>query len=74
MKRPRGLSGRDAAKALPKAGFRVCRQKGSHIYLRKEGWTGRFIAVPNHPAIAAETLSAIIRQAGLTREEFLKLL
>jgi predicted RNA binding protein YcfA (HicA-like mRNA interferase family) len=58
-------------KALNKTGFRIVHQKGSHIYLSD----GKHkITVPRHNTIQKGTLLAIIQQAGLTREEFLKLL
>ena len=68
------LSGRDVIKILKKIGFEEKRQKGSHIILAKESEQGkRAVVVPNHKEIDKGTLLEIIRQAGLTREEFLKL-
>lgn len=69
------LSGRDVIKILKKVGFEEKRQKGSHIILVKESKDGRKgVVVPNHKEIDKGTLLEIIRQAGLKREEFLKLL
>lgn len=69
------LSGRDVIKILKKIGFEEKRQKGSHIILAKETEQGkRGVVVPNHNEVDKGTLLEIIRQAGLTREEFLKLL
>ena len=57
-----------------KKGFKVARQKGSHIILVKETETGKkAVVVPNHKEIDKGTLLEIIRQAGLTRDEFLEL-
>ena len=68
------LSGHDVIKILKKIGFEEKRQKGSHIILAKETEQGkRAVVVPNHKEIDKGTLLEIIRQAGLTREEFLKL-
>ena len=73
MKLPR-LSGRELIKILSKCGFRISRQKGSHVILVKESKTGKkCVVVPNHQEIDKGTLLEIIRQAGLTREEFLEL-
>jgi len=59
---------------VSKCGFRIARQKGSHVILVKESKTGKKgVVVPNHQEIDKGTLLEIIRQAGLTREEFLKL-
>lgn len=65
------LSWRDIVKALAKAGFQVARQKGSHLILVKDEY---IVPVPKHREIKRGLLQAIIVEAGLTREEFLKLL
>ncbi|MBU4580781.1 type II toxin-antitoxin system HicA family toxin [Patescibacteria group bacterium] len=70
MKLPR-LSGSKVVKLLSKQGFEIIRQKGSHIFLRHSD--GRITVVPNHKEIDKGTLREIIRQAGLTRDEFLEL-
>ena len=60
-------------KALGKLGFEVYRQRGSHIVLvRKSPPTQT--TVPNHKELDRGTLRAIIRQTGLTVEEFIALL
>ncbi len=69
------LSGKAVIKALSKIGFQPVRQSGSHVILIKQtsgGKTG--LVVPMHKEIDIGTLLEIIRQAGLKREEFLKLL
>jgi predicted RNA binding protein YcfA (HicA-like mRNA interferase family) len=65
------LSWRDIVKALAKAGFQVARQKGSHLILVKDEY---IVPIPKHREIKRGLLHAIIVEAGLTREEFLKLL
>ena len=70
MKLPR-LSGRKVIKILSKQGFEIVRQKGSHVFLRHSD--GRITVVPNHNEIDKGTLLEIIRQAGLTRKEFIDL-
>ena len=70
MKLPR-LSGHKVIKILSKQGFEVVRQKGSHVFLRHSD--GRTTVVPNHKEIDKGTLLEIIRQAGLTKNEFLEL-
>ncbi|MFA4887425.1 MAG: type II toxin-antitoxin system HicA family toxin [Candidatus Nanoarchaeia archaeon] len=68
------LSGKEVIKILSKVGFRVERQKGSHIILVKETSKGkRSTVVPNHSEIDKGTLLEIIRQSGMTREEFIGL-
>ena len=65
------LSWREVVKALTKAGFQVTRQKGSHLILVKNE---RIVPVPKHEQIKKGLLMAIIEEAGLTKEEFQKLL
>jgi predicted RNA binding protein YcfA (HicA-like mRNA interferase family) len=47
-------------------------QAGSHIILRHPQM--RQLTIPNHRELAKGTLRALIREAGLTKEEFVKLL
>jgi predicted RNA binding protein YcfA (HicA-like mRNA interferase family) len=65
------LSWREVVKALTKAGFQVERQRGSHLILAKNE---RIVPVPKHDQIKRGLLMAIIEEAGLTKEEFQKLL
>lgn len=67
------LSARDVLRALKRAGFAVVRQGGSHIHLWHED-KHVLVTVPNHPELAKGTLLSILRQARLSREEFLRLL
>jgi len=64
------LSGKEVIKALSRVGFRVTRQK-KHVVLRHAD--GRRVTVPLHHELDRGTLIAIIKQAGLSREEFLRL-
>jgi len=67
------ISGRDAVAALNKVGFQTRRQKGSHIILRRDHPFAQTV-VPDHPELDRGTLRAIIRQSGLTVEQFVDLL
>ena len=67
------LSGRECIKALEKVGFRIRRQEGSHIILRRMDPFAQ-VVVPDHKELDRGTLRAIIRQAGMSVEEFVKLL
>jgi len=64
------LSGREVVKVLTKLGFQKDRQKGSHIILRQNSAPFRRLVVPDHRIVAKGTLRAIIKQAGLSVEEF----
>jgi len=68
------LTGKEVCKTLEKIGYRIDHQTGSHIILRHASPPFRRLTVPNHKEIAKGTLRAILRQAGLSREEFTKLL
>ncbi len=66
------LPGRDVARALRAAGFERVRVKGSHaVYGDADG---RVAVVPGLGTIKRGTLASILRRAGLTTDEFLKLL
>ena len=67
-------SGRDVVRALGKIGYEVDRQRGSHIMLRNTSPPYRRIVVPDHREVAKGTLRAIIRECGLTVDEFQQLL
>ena len=68
------ISGREAVEALSKIGYERDRQKGSHIVLRQTEHPHRRIVVPDHKELAKGTLRKIIKQAGLTVDEFRRLL
>jgi predicted RNA binding protein YcfA (HicA-like mRNA interferase family) len=65
-----GINHLDAVRALSKAGFRVLRQ-GKHIVM-SDG--ARILTIPRHNPVNAFTLGGIVRDAGLTVDEFKKLL
>jgi len=62
-------SGVDAVRKFQRAGWSVARQKGSHVMLIKPGyqWT---LSIPLHSELGPGLLRKLIRQAGLTAEEF----
>jgi len=68
------VSGREVVKALKAIGYEYDRQRGSHIILRQTVYPHRRIVVPDHKEIAKGTLRAIIREVGLTVNEFSALL
>ncbi len=68
------ISGREVIKALRKIGYEFDHQQSSHIVLRQALPPHRRLTVPDHHEVAKGTLRAIIRQAGLTVDEFKALL
>ncbi len=67
------VSGRECIKALGKAGFYFKRQEGSHMILRRDDPFAQ-VVVPDHKELDRGTLRAIIRQAGLSVDEFIHLM
>ncbi len=67
------ISGRECLKALQKVGFYLKRQEGSHMILRRDAPFAQ-VVVPDHKELDRGTLRAIIRQAGLSVDEFTNLL
>ena len=67
------ISGRECVAALTRSGFSLRRQEGSHMILRRNEPFAQ-VVVPDHRELDRGTLRAIIRQAGLSVEEFAKLL
>jgi predicted RNA binding protein YcfA (HicA-like mRNA interferase family) len=68
------VSGSGAVKAFRKVGYEFDEQHGSHIILRHQDPPYRRLSIPNHKELAKGTLRALIREAGLTVEEFAELL
>ena len=69
------VSSEQLVTALNKVGFVFIRQKGSHIRLEKQTDKGIIkLTVPKHRMIKRGTLREIIKDAGLTVDEFNKLL
>ena len=69
------VSGERVVRALRRAGFIELRQKGSHMSLEKRTSDRVFkTVVPMHGELARGTLSDILKQSGLSIEEFLELL
>ncbi|MHB1493592.1 MAG: type II toxin-antitoxin system HicA family toxin [Thermoplasmataceae archaeon] len=66
------LSGKDVIKILSMRDYAFDHQTGSHVTLVNQ--FGKKITVPNHKELGPGILKAIIKQAGLTMDEFLKLL
>ena len=65
-----GVNHLDAVRALQKAGFSIARQ-GKHIVMSNGT---RILTIPRHNPVNALTLGGIVRDAGLTVEQFRDLL
>lgn len=67
------VSGRSCAKALERKGFYLRRREGSHMVYRRDEPFAQ-VVIPDHKELDRGTLRAIIRHAGLSVEEFVRLL
>jgi len=65
------VSGSEVVRALVRLGFVVARQRGSHIVMRR-GSAG--CVVPNHQEVKVGTLVGLLKQAGVSPDEFVKAL
>jgi predicted RNA binding protein YcfA (HicA-like mRNA interferase family) len=62
------ISGDETVRALQHLGFQIARQRGSHVVLRR-GSAG--CVVPTHRELKVGTLAGVLRQAGVSAEEFI---
>ncbi len=67
------VSGSQCVKALGKIGFYYVRQTGSHIHIKRDTPHTQ-LAIPNHRELKKGLLRSLIRDAGLTVDEFIDLL
>lgn len=69
------VSGQKVVRALERIGYHVVRQRGSHIRLRDEAEPSHLpVTVPDHRTVKPGLLRKILRDADLTKEEFIALL
>ena len=71
MGRIPGIPHRKAVRALKKAGFYVAREGRKHIIM-SDGV--RILTIPRHNPVNAFTMAGIVRDGGLSEEQFRKLL
>lgn len=70
----RKVSGKECLKILcNKFGFKVIRQRGSHVLIKKETEQGKIgTVIPQHKELKIGTLKAILEQAKISEDEFSK--
>ena len=69
------VSGRQVVRALERVGYRVVRQRGSHIRLRDASNPNHLpVTVPDHRTVKSGLLRKILRDADLSVDEFVDLL
>jgi predicted RNA binding protein YcfA (HicA-like mRNA interferase family) len=70
----KSLPYREVKRKLEAAGFEIVTQKGSHVkFIRRDTDGIRTAIVPAHREVAVGTLRSILRQAGITPEDFMSL-
>ena len=65
------VSGADVVRALERLGFAMTRQRGSHMVMRR-GSSG--CVVPNHRELKIGTLAGLLKQAGVSSDDFIEAL
>ena len=71
MGKLRVMSGQEACAILARHGFRLVRQRGSHLVMQRQSTdTTITVPIPNHDELRRGTLLGIIRQSRVPREYF----
>ena len=65
------ISGKEAVKVFEKLGWFVRGQVGSHVVLTKDNEKAN-LSVPQHKELAPGTLRKLIKNSGITVDEFLE--
>ena len=73
MGRLNNISGKEAVAAFLKAGWLIMGQVGSHLVMTKTNMRAN-LSIPQHKELSVGTLRVLIKNSGLTVEEFMKLL
>ena len=71
MPQPPTMSGREAVRTFEKFGWLVARQKASHIIMTQPGEIAS-LSIPDHKEVAKGALRGLIRNAGLTIDQFIQ--
>ncbi|MCH7840869.1 MAG: type II toxin-antitoxin system HicA family toxin [Planctomycetes bacterium] len=67
------ISGQKLVKVLGKVGFQIDRRKGSHMMLYRAD-PPTTLSVPDHRELDRGTLRSLLRQAGVSPEDFVRML
>ncbi len=62
------VSGAEIQRALERLGFEKARQSASHVVMKRDS---KGCVVPMHSEVKTGTLAGLLRQAGVTPEEFI---
>lgn len=62
------IGGAECVRVLQRLGFLTVRQRGSHVIMRRND---RGCVVPLHRELKVGTLHGVLKQAGITPEEFI---
>lgn len=67
------VSGKEFVKRLKKQGYEFIHQEGSHMIIRLNVSPYTKLSVPNHKELDRGLLRSLIRDAGITVDEFISL-
>jgi predicted RNA binding protein YcfA (HicA-like mRNA interferase family) len=67
------ISGKETVKAFQNAGWQQIGQVGSHVVMVKKGARAN-LSIPQHKELSVGTLRALIRNAGMSVDQFLELI
>ena len=67
------ISGQDFVKVLEKLDFRMERQNGSHIIMRRAS-DAISVSVPDHTELSKGVLNTLMKSIGMSRGDLIKLL
>ena len=65
------LSGEEMIRRLARFGYKIVRQRGSHVRLKDPSGRRRPVTIPNHRELGPGITAAILRQANVTIEQLL---
>ena len=68
------ISGKEALRVFVRLGYRVIRQRGSHVRMKHHDPSRHPLTIPMHKVIALGLMHRLLRDAGITMEEFKELL
>jgi predicted RNA binding protein YcfA (HicA-like mRNA interferase family) len=73
MGRLNNISGKEAVTAFLQAGWLIAGQVGSHLVMTKPNMRAN-LSIPQHKELSVGTLRVLIRNSGLSVEQFMNLL
>lgn len=67
------MSGRSVARVFMEVGYAFSHQNGSHMIYRRSEPPHRHLSIPDHKELRPGTLRSLIRESGLTMDQFIQI-